>query len=364
MSAAERLEMTGVQFSRHDPNSDAKAGAAFYDSTECLLLLLDAGLAPDSKSANDLHPLHFAVGASIECAAVLLSRGADPSYAPAHSAFSPLFLAARSGSVLIIHMLFDKGARLEPPVLREALRCRRRGCFDALIARDCRGIPLLEAVRAQLVDAIPVLLARGADINAADSQGHCPLYIACVTRNVEIVRMLCEDGTIRYDVSGPGQSAPIHWAAQSCLPDIVQMVIDGGADVKARNVAGESAIAFALRFPIHKRDQPELRDRDISDQIRTLKKLVDAGLDVNDRRNVGDDDSLAVVNYLLRPDMIDVRVVEFLFDEGLRPETQTRRGKVRMRLGDYLLEEESISAEIKSYIVQRLQRMEFRPRDT
>ena len=68
--------------------------AAFYDSTECLLLLLDTdpALGPDLKSADDFHPLHYAaIAGSIESAAILLDRGADPNYVPANTFLSPLF---------------------------------------------------------------------------------------------------------------------------------------------------------------------------------------------------------------------------------------------------------------------------------
>jgi hypothetical protein len=174
--------------------------------------------------------------------------------------------------------------------------------------------------------------------------------------------MLCAESSLKFDVVGVGDSAPIHWAAQSCVPGIVKLVIDAGANVRARNNHGESAIFFALRFPIHKESEPELRDKDISDQIATLKLLVEAGLSVNDRRDCGNDKLLAVVNYLTRTEyLIDVRVVDYLFSAGLDPEIVVKP-EGSLRQGDQLLENTRFGSTLHTFIAQKLQKMGFTPR--
>jgi hypothetical protein len=105
-----------------------------------------------------------------------------------------------------------------------------------------------------------------------------------------------------------------------------------------------------------------LRDKDINDQITTLKLLVEAGLSVNDRRDFGNDKSLAVVNYLTRPEYLtDVRVIGFLFSAGLDPEIVVKAG-APIRQGDQMLENTKPASEIHTFMTQKLQRMGFTPR--
>lgn len=352
--------------------------AAFYDSTECLLLLLDIdpSIGPDLKSADDFHPLHYAaIAGSIESAAILLDRGADPNYVPANTFMSPLFLAARRGSALIINMLFDKKAKFDANAkgsyspLNESLRCKHMDCFDILLDRGLRPSgagqrgysPLMLAICGELYDAVPVLISKGADVNVMNKNGYCPLYLACKLKNYEVVKMLNMNSGLRCDVVGIGKSAPIHWAAMSCVPQIVKFVIECGADVEARNVNGESAIAEVLRYPIHSPLEPQKRDSDVSNQIATLRILAENGLSVNDRRQVDRDRSPLVQNYLTRAvsNFVDVRVLEYMFSVGLDYTMVLNDGK--STLGDYMWEQ-NFPPEVKTFLQQKLIEAGYVPR--
>ncbi|OHT11235.1 hypothetical protein TRFO_01193 [Tritrichomonas foetus] len=252
---------------------------------------------------------------------------------------TPLFLTARSGSAQIMNMLFDNKAKLDIKAktskypLKETLRCGHIECFLILIERGVRPTasldqrdytPLMMAIRNdELHKAVPILLEHGANVNAMTKSGFSPLFLACRKRNLEIVQLLCNDPTLKLDITGQGDvyyfyfhSAPIHWAAFSCVPEIVQLIIDRGALVTAKNKMGETAISEALRFAIHSKSEPDKREKDIFDMLETLKILVKNGLSVNDQRNQQNDKSTAIQNYLTRPDSIDIRILDFLFSNG------------------------------------------------
>lgn len=82
---------------------------------------------------------------------------------------------------------------------------------------------------------------------------------------------------------------------------------------------GETAIADALRFSIHSKNDPNQREKDISNMIETLSILVKKGLSVNDQRNYSNDHSTALQNYLTRIDSVDIRVLDFIFSSGFDP---------------------------------------------
>ena len=114
-------------------------------------------------------------------------------------------------------------------------------------------------------------------------------------------------------------SAPIHWAAFSCVPEIVQLIIDSGAKVDAKNKMGETAIAEALRFAVHPKNESAQRENYIFNMIKTLSILVKNGLSVNDQRDQMNDHSTALQNYLTRVDSVDIRVLDFIFKSGFDP---------------------------------------------
>lgn len=352
--------------------------AAVYDSAECLLYLLDWGVPTDAKSGNDVHPLHYAAAAgSIECAALLLDRGANPSYVVANC--SPLLLAARVGSALIINMLFDKDVQLtktsgQLDPLSESLRCKHLDCFHVLLQRGlvphASGgnrdySPLMHAINSELYDAVPILLDNGVDVNFIAKNKLSALYLACSKRSYKVVKML-EQGGLRMDVRGPANSAPIHWAAMSCVPDIVRFVIEQGADVNAVNNNGETAIAEVLRFSVKGGgdDHAQRQERGVLDQIATLKILVEHGLSVNGRRQAGNDRSFFVQNYLTRPQSVDVRVLDYMFSAEYDPLDWRLETKGNETLGDFMWKAQfpSEKSEVKTFIQQKLTEMGYKPK--
>ena len=337
------------------------------------------GLVPDVFSANEFFPLHYAAAArSIECAALLLDRGANPSGSDRDNGITPLFLAARFGSALICNMLFDKGVNFEPAMrtgvsnpLNESLRCKHLDCFDVLIERglvpsEARGsrnyTPLMYAITNELYEAVPILLDKGVDVNAVSSSNHyCALYLACLAGNYRLVRMLNSAATLRMDVRGPGESTPIHWAATSCVPDIVRYVIECGADVHAVNRNGETAIADALRPRKATDKSASSQERFVLDQIATLRILVENGLSVNGQRK---DKSFFVQTYLTRPSSVDVRVLDYMFSAEPDPldwHLVTARNET---LGDYMwnLRVPSERSEVKTFLQQKLLEKGYTPR--
>lgn len=129
-------------------------------------------------------------------------------------------MTARSGSSLIMNLLFDYGAKIDMKKndskypLKESLRCGHIDCFRTLIERGVRPTatldqrdfsPLMIAIKnKELHEAVPILIANGESVNTMTRTGFCPLFLACRMRSLEIVKLLCDQPSLKLNIKGQG----------------------------------------------------------------------------------------------------------------------------------------------------------------
>ncbi|MEL6999780.1 MAG: ankyrin repeat domain-containing protein [Pseudomonadota bacterium] len=88
------------------------------------------------------------------------------------------------------------------------------------------------------------ILSDGADPNWQDSIGETAIFGAAGWGHAEVVRVLLEYGA-RHDVTEKTNGwSVLHWAARSNVAT-TKVLVDAGADVRARNSAGELPIDVA-----------------------------------------------------------------------------------------------------------------------
>ena len=149
--------------------------AAASGQTEILAKLLKAGANPDQAAhagrRKGLTALHIAAEyPHSEMAALLLSSGASPHVRSAAKT-TPLYRAARSGSLDILRMLHKAGADIN---------ARSYDDFT----------PVIEAIENGHLEALKLLLGWGADPNISNSDGDTPLSFARWHASPEIVSEL------------------------------------------------------------------------------------------------------------------------------------------------------------------------------
>jgi ankyrin repeat protein len=217
--------------------------AARQGCAACVRPLLDAGAAIDLPDPDGVTPLLSAVlNAHFDAAKLLIERGANPNKWDAWGR-SPLYAAVdyntlphggrpdrlsldEISALQMIELLLDEGAnpnmqlKLFPPY--RSLRMDRGA--DSVL--DIGTTPLLRAARAADLDAMRLLLARGALVDLPQVAGVTPLMAA--------VGM----GASSIDTRGKFRTAEQALAAAAVL-------VEGGAQVNAVDERGRTALHAA-----------------------------------------------------------------------------------------------------------------------
>lgn len=116
-------------------------------------------------------------------------------------------------------------------------------------ARDVNGsTPLhIAAANAWLSDPLSVLIQAGAEVNASDKMGSTPLHYAATFASADSVEVLISAGA-EIDARDRNGSTPLHDAAASLWggyiegAERVRLLVDAGADVNARGINGSTPL--------------------------------------------------------------------------------------------------------------------------
>jgi len=107
--------------------------------------------------------------------------------------------------------------------------------------------PIHDAVEAGDVAKVKELLAENATVvNATTPGGSTPLHSAVGTKNPEMVQVLLDAGANVKAVTREGFT-PLHWAAYMNATNVAALLLAKGADPDARTQAGLSAFQIAVK---------------------------------------------------------------------------------------------------------------------
>ena len=135
--------------------------------------------------------------------------------------------------------LLDVGAPLESACFQRASSGGIR-CYSIT--------PLISACQVYQKDAVALLLARGANVNAVDSANHTPLIYAAASGDLEISWMLLDRGAV-VDATTPFPAAPLMFCCQRlCFTgcrEIASLLFQQGCSVQPRDVDYTSPLSLA-----------------------------------------------------------------------------------------------------------------------
>ena len=228
-------------------------------------------------------PLSAAAARGVQDAVeLMLARGADPNQSGGEYG-NPLQSAASGGHEPVVTTLLASGAsvnqtggrwhapiiaasRVPDPKISKAIVCRllQAGANAKITPGD--GITALhEAAYMGFTEVIECLLEHGAEIHARADDGWTPLHYACEGKNKEeAIRALINKGADFVSAIG---ISPLHILAYDGSDDLVNLLLDHGADVKARDNNGVTALHQAAW----------------AGHVSTIELLVSRGADVDAR---------------------------------------------------------------------------------
>ena len=276
------------------PHGQGDRCPAMWEDPAVFQVLIDAGADIETKDENGRSPLHKAsTSGALDVVKMLVKAGADVRVTDNDGdtrddeGETCLTLAAANGHTETVRYL----------VSLEDVDVNHSGedGFTALHWAGQQNSP----------EVVQVLIDAGADIETKDEKGRSPLHKACTSGALDVVKMLVEAGanvcvtdyvgetcllvaagnghteTVRYLVSlkdvdvnhsGDNGFTALHWAGQGNYPEVVQLLIDAGADIETKDDEGCSPLLREGRSPLHVSS--------CSGKLAVMKVLVKAGADV------------------------------------------------------------------------------------
>jgi ankyrin repeat protein len=202
---------------------------SWHGRAEAVLTLLANGADPLLVDGAGNSPLHGAVlSAEPGVAAMLLDAGAPINVLNA-AGDSPLSVACHAANWPLVEFLLEHGAAAAPA-----------GGMPALVA--AAGVGDDDAT------GVKLLLKQRAPVDAVDGQQRSARAKAAAEGHVEIVRALCQ-GHPQVNVADTRGSTPLMEAARAGAGGVVQLLVDAGADIGARDALGRDALTLACQSP-------------------------------------------------------------------------------------------------------------------
>ena len=168
----------------------------------------------------------------------------------AKSPVDALGIAAASGLLKEMGLLLDEGTDIDG------------------IAEYSKSTALATAAGQGLLRAVNFLLERGANINLPGANDMTPLMHACSSGKVKgsavALRLIEAQADVTY-VRQSDEMTALKFAIHECKPEVIQALIDHGAEVDGPPGTRQTALMMAAR----------------ANNVESLKVLVENGADIN-----------------------------------------------------------------------------------
>ena len=192
-------------------------------------LMLGAGAQVNVKNHHGMTPLHEAAAyGALDNVKLLLKAGADAT-AESKEKETPLHGAAMAGNVEIMQLLVAAGADVN--------------------AREIDGLSVLGRAAAYQTSANPILylISQGADVGGGTHSGNKPLHHAAMRGNTDVMNALLDAGA-DINMPGVGNVTPLCLAVMKEMIPSVQLLLSRGASCCCNGDSGELLFSLVLKM--------------------------------------------------------------------------------------------------------------------
>jgi ankyrin repeat protein len=240
-------------------NTPLMDAAGFNSDPGAVNALIQAGAAVNEKNIHGESPLMLAASnnKNHEVLIALILASADVN-ASDHVGRTALLLAAARNSMEVLNVLIEAGADTG--------------------ATDNNGeTALFAAARNKNPEVISSFIQGGADIEARNNAGRTPFIEAAASNGTEVLDILIKAGADTGAVSYSGETALMAAAWSNTDPEVIKMLIQGGANVNAKDETGFTPLTRAVRAARYA----------FGGNTEVLNVLIEAGADIEAKDNEG-----------------------------------------------------------------------------
>ena len=266
----------------------------------------------------------------------MLKGGANLNASDPRGGGTPLMYTAAVGSIEAMTMLLEQGADVNAAnnvgatalmwAVTDIDKVRlllARGADAKVVSQRGRTALFLAARSDRSADIVKLLIATGADVNAADAAKMTVLHSAAWGNDTETVRLVVNAGANVNAVDFAGFTALIHAASNRNL-DAVRLLLAKGADVNARSGDGSfqkvKAGSIALGYFTPLTAAAPLGSRDL------IAALLDAGAKIN----VADLRGMTPLMLAVANDRQQLDVIRLLLSRGAEVSARSLAGETAL----------------------------------
>ncbi|KAK5173891.1 uncharacterized protein LTR77_002572 [Saxophila tyrrhenica] len=203
--------------------------AAHLNHSTLIPPLIRAGTLISAQDVAGDTPLHLAAWSGhLESLSALLAHADAEQVDPlsGRDGTTPLFCAVTAAQIDCARLLLRRGARVS-------------------MRSESNGMGLLHQAAVMAQGAmVELLLERGAPVDARDDEGNTPLLSAAAAGSVACVQALLRAGADMEARQAQGLGAA-HWAAHKGHTEVMGVLIAAGCDVEARAEEGATVLCLA-----------------------------------------------------------------------------------------------------------------------
>ena len=311
--------------------------------TLTLLLLISSLPALSQQRTIDEEFLDAVEKKDIPKINLLLKQGANINTQARVNGYFALQYAINWPDISLVKLLLDKGANVnladEGGNTALTAAAGRRGPENAAIVKLLieRGanihanndVAIIDAAREAEPEVVRLLLAKGAPVNVRhkDRYSNTVLMEASSGGSVENVRLLLEAGADLKATNEDGQTALMkavrldHRYAPSQRLPIIELLLSKGADINQKDNAGQSPLLFSV-------DQYMSESGGFISHPEVVKLLLDRGADVHAVNKRGDN-ALMITTNAWRSSL---EIVKLLVEKGINLNSQNEKGTTALMI--------------------------------